>query len=243
MNRKLFSLAQANQGRGTPIRADVAGDTATIYVYDVIDSMWGVSAADLAKVLAGITAPKLNLRINSPGGDVFEGRAMMSLLAEHPATITAKIDGVAASAASVLALAASTVEIAEGGFYMIHKGWTFMMGNADELRQAVTLLDKVDASMAESYAARSGKSADEISAWMKAETWFSAQEAIDAGFADTILPTTAAGTNARAHARAYNLAVFDKAPKALTEPEPEPDASEIRQRMLARCGLYERTAA
>lgn len=240
MHRKLFDLAQANVGKGAGIRAEVADDIATIYVYDIIDPYWGVSASDLAKTLAGITAPNIVLRINSGGGDVFEGRAMMAQLVGHPATITAKIDGLAASAASVLALAASTVEIAEGGFYMIHKGWTWMMGNADDLRDASSLLDKVDAAIVAAYAGKSGKSADEIAAWMKAETWFGAEEAVEAGFCDTIMPTTAA--SAGVNARAFNLAVYDKAPKALTEQPPEIDDAP-RMRSFARLGLYERTAA
>lgn len=239
MQRKLFDLAQANQGKGAGLRAETSEDTATIYVYDVIDPYWGVSAADLAKTLAGITAPNITLRINSPGGDVFEARAMMAQLVGHSATITAKIDGLAASAATFLAMAASSIEIAEGGFYMIHKGWTWMMGNADDFRDASALLDKVDGSIIETYAGKTGKSAEEIAAWMKAETWFSAQEAVDAGFCDAIMPTTAA---AKANARAFNLAVYDKAPKALIEQHPEPDET-VRTRMVARLNLYERTAA
>ena len=238
MQRKLFDLAKANEGRGAPLRAEVADDVATIYVYDVIDPYWGVSASDMAKALAGITAPQIVLRINSPGGDVFEARAMMAQLVGHAATITAKIDGLAASAASFLAMAASSVEIAEGGFYMIHKGWTWMMGNADDFRDATSLLDKVDTSIVETYAGKTGKSAEEIAAWMKAETWFTAQEAIDAGFCDAIMPTTATGTNARA----FNLAVYEKPPQALIK-EPTAIDESPRLRSLARLNLYERTAA
>ncbi len=163
---------------------------------------------------------------------------MMAQLVGHGATVTARIDGLAASAASVLALAASSVEIAEGGFYMIHKGWTWMMGNADDLRDAAGLLDKVDSAIVDAYAGKSGKSADEIVAWMKAETWFGAQEAVDAGFCDRIMPTTAS----KANARAFNLGVYDKAPKALTEAPPAIDEN-ARARSLARLSLYERTAA
>ncbi|SNT05973.1 Clp protease [Sphingomonas laterariae] len=129
MNRKLFALARDNAGRGSGIRSEAAGDTATIYIYDVIDAYWGVSAADVAAELGKIDAKNITVRINTPGGDVFEARAIMTLLVEHPATVTAKIDGVAASAGSVIALAADTVEIADGGFYMIHKGWTFLLVN------------------------------------------------------------------------------------------------------------------
>ncbi|PZU13809.1 MAG: peptidase S14 [Sphingobium sp.] len=238
MHRKIFDLAHANQGKGAPLRAEVAGDTATIYVYDVIDAYWGVSAAEMAKTLAGITAPNIALRINSPGGDVFEARAMMAQLVAHPATITAKIDGLAASAASFLALAADTVEIAEGGFFMIHKGWTWMMGNADDFRDASNLLDKVDGSIVDTYASKSSKSADEIVAWMTDETWFSAQEAVEAGFCDQIMPTTAAG---KANARAFNLGVYEKAPKALIAADEAVIDAAARDRMMARLNLYERT--
>lgn len=239
--RKLLNLAQANRGKGAGIRSEVNDDVATIYVYDVIDSWFGVGADDMARTLAAITAPNIYLRINSPGGDVFEARAMMAQLVGHSATVTAKIDGLAASAASFLAMAASSIEIADGGFYMIHKGWTWMMGNADDCRDTAALLDKIDASIVDTYATKTSKSAEEIAALMKAETWFSAQEAVDAGFCDTILPTTA---GSRANARAFNLSAFDKAPKALLD-QSIPDAIDdtARVRSLARLHLYERTAA
>lgn len=234
--RKLFDLAQANAGKGAGIRSEVDGDTATVYVYDMIDAWWGVSAADFAKTLAGITASNVVLRINSPGGDVFEARAMMTAIAEHPATFTAKIDGLAASAATALTLACDSVEIADGGFYMIHQAWTFAMGNADDLTATANLLTKIDDVLVEGYVAKSGKDADEIRNLMKVESWFNAHEAVDAGFADAIMATTAS----KAKASAFNIAAYQNAPKALIEPTPDPD--EVRQRMLARCGLYERTA-
>lgn len=234
--RKLFDLARANAGKGAGIRSEVDGDTATIYVYDTIDSWWGVSAADFARTLAGITAPKVNLRINSPGGDVFEARAMMTAIREHSATFTAKIDGLAASAATALTLACDSVEIADGGFYMIHQAWTFAMGNADDLKATATLLEKVDTVLVEGYVAKSGKGEEVVRNFMRAETWFNAQEAVDAGFADKILETTAA----KAQAGTFNLSAFTNAPKALTEPTLDEG---VRDRMLARIGLYERTAA
>lgn len=242
MNRKLLALAQANAGKGSGIRSEVSDDVATIYIYDIIDAYWGVSAADVAAALTPITAPKIDVRINTPGGDVFEARAIMTLLTEHPATITAKIDALAASAGSVIALAGDTVQIADGGFFMIHKGWTFMIGNADDLRTTATLLDKVDGSLVNDYAAKTGKSAEEILALMAAETWFTAEEAVEAGFVDSIMPTTAA--KAKANARAFNLSVYDRAPHALTEPETEIDQMmQAHAARLGRLGLYERTAS
>jgi ATP-dependent protease ClpP protease subunit len=246
MHRKLFNLAQDNAGRGAGIRSEVDGDTATVYIYDIIDAYWGVSAEAVARTLAGINASNIDLRINTPGGDVFEARAIMSQLSAHPATITAKIDGLAASAGSVIALAADTVQIAEGGFYMIHKAWSFALGNADDFRTTADLLDKIDASLVADYAKRTGKSDDEIVAWMTAETWFSAQEALDAGFVDSIMPTTSGGSK---KAMAFNLAAYGKAPAALTEQHTqqqadlEEEAQLHRARLLARAGLYERTAA
>jgi ATP-dependent Clp protease protease subunit len=239
MNRKLFDLARANAGEGAPLRAETKDDVATIYVYDVIDSYFGVTAAEFARILAAITAPNIDLRVNCPGGDVFEARAMMAQLVAHPAKVTAKIDGLAASAATALVLAADTVEIAEGGFFMIHNAWTWMIGNAAELRQSADLLDKVDGVLADGYAKRTGKDRGEIDAWMAAETWFEAEEAVANGFCDSVLQTVAGGSGAKA--QAYNLAVYDKAPKALIQPRAEPDDT-VRQRMLARLGLYERTA-
>ncbi|MEH3098867.1 head maturation protease, ClpP-related [Sphingomonas adhaesiva] len=242
MNRKLFALARDNSGAGTGIRSEVAdgSDTTTIYVYDVIDGFWGVSASDFARELHAVTTPKVVLRINSPGGDVFEGRAMMTAIADHPATFTARIDGLAASAATALTLACDSIEIAEGGFYMIHQAWTFVMGNADDLNATAQLLGKIDDVLVEGYAERTSKGEDEIRAWMKAETWFNAQEAIDAGFVDSVIEVTA--KKSKAQARAFNLSAFTNAPKALTEKEPEIDEAP-RLRALARLGLYERTAA
>lgn len=241
MQRKLFNLADANRGKGSGLRAEVADDTTTVFVYDVIDSWWGVSAADFTRELAAITTPKVVLRVNSPGGDVFEARAMMTAIAEHPATFTAKIDGLAASAATALTLACETVEIAEGGFYMIHQAWTFAMGNADDMTATAALLGKIDDVLVDGYVARSGKSDTEVRDWMKAETWFGAQEAVDNGFADSVIQV--AGKKAQAQASAFNLSAFANAPKALTErPKPEPIDDTVRLRALARVNLFDRTA-
>ena len=239
--RKLFDLAQANRGKGAGLRSEAAGDsdTAHVYVYDMIDSWWGVSATDFARTMAAIDAPNIVLHVNSPGGDVFEARAMMAAIAGHPATVTARIDGLAASAATMLTLACANVEIVEGGFYMIHKAWTFAMGNADDLRETSALLDKIDGVAIDAYAKRTGKSADDVVALLTAETWLTAEEAIEGKFADVLVPIGGKTAEANASARAFNLAVYERAPKALTE-APTPDES-VRTRMLSRLKLYERT--
>lgn len=213
--RKLLQLL--NQNRAAPGRrfevVGAAESEATVYLYDsiVADALmaewWGgVAAQDFVPALKDITAPVIHLRINSPGGDVFAARAMEQAVREHPSRVVAHIDGYAASAASYLALAADEVLIAEGGFYMIHKAWTIAFGNADDLIEMAALLEKVDGSLIATYARETGRTPEQISEWMGAETWFNADEAVANGFADAIAE---AAPKASA---AWNLAAYSHAP-------------------------------
>lgn len=168
-------------------------DEATIYLYDMIVSddltaEWygGVSPQAFVKALANVTAKTIHLRINSPGGDVFAARSIEQALREHPSNIVAHIDGVAASAASFLAMAADEIVMNEGAFLMIHKASTLAYGNSDSLLETANLLHKIDESLINTYAKRSGKGIEDIAQWMSDETWFSAEEAITQGFADRI---------------------------------------------------------
>lgn len=210
------------------------GDEATVYLYDAIGGWYGVGAADFVKEMAAITAPVIRLRINSPGGDVFEARAMATAIRNHSSKVIAQIDGLAASAATYIALAADEVEIADGGFFMIHRAWTLAYGNAGELRDTAELLDKIDGTIRADYQRKTNQTVDQIDAWMEAETWFTAQEALDYGFVDRI----GASANVENH---WNLSAYAKAPKALTERQPvrEPvfdhAAMELRLGMLERC--------
>lgn len=169
---------------------------ADIYIYDVIGRGFmsdGATAEKLRDELAEIPKGEaITVRINSPGGDVFEGLAMRTLLADRGDDVTIKVDGVAASAASVVALAGSRVEMAEGSMLMIHDPWTLTVGNeADHLKTAETL-GKVSDNLADLYAARSGKTTKETRKAMQAETWFTAHEAIDYGLADAVSDSKAA---------------------------------------------------
>lgn len=231
--KKLLQLIKNNADR-KPVAIRAEGDEATIYLYDVIDDYWGVSAAEINKALAELRGKAVTLRINSPGGDVFAGRAMATAIAQH-GNVTAHIDGLAASAATYVAIAAKSVVIADGGFFMVHNAWTFAYGNKAELIETAGLLDKIDQSIVNDYARKTGKTVAEIVAWMNAETWFSAQEALENGFVDAI------GEAAQA-SNAWNLSAYDKAPKALKDrvtPDPEPDFAVIQQRNLNRLRLYE----
>lgn len=193
---------------------------ATIWLYDVIgDEIWGgVSAKTFVKDLAAITAPTIHLRINSPGGDVFEARAMVTALRQHPARVIAHIDGLAASAASYIALAADEVEMAEGAFLMIHNAWGVVVGNRHDLLDMAETLEKIDTTILADYQARTHRSSSDIQAWMDKETWFTATEAIDAGFVDRIAalpgqtesPEAASALAAHHLARARRVALLER---------------------------------
>jgi ATP-dependent Clp protease protease subunit len=129
---------------------------------------------------------QLNIYINSPGGNVFAGQAIHSILKRHPASKTAYIDGVAASIASVIALAADKVVMPKNTLFMIHKPWSFAMGNADDMLKAAEVLDRAESSILAVYKEKTGLDEAVIKEYMRAETWFTPQEAKDAGFVDEI---------------------------------------------------------
>lgn len=238
--RKYFEVLAKNKGRGE-FKAEKAADSATIYLYDAIvssdaEAEWfgGVAPKAFIDQLKAIDAKEINLRINSPGGSVFAARAMEQALREHPAKVIAHIDGYAASAASFLMMAAEEIRIAPGAMVMIHKAWTGMWGNADDLRKEAGLLDKIDGTLVDTYAARSGQDKQQIADWMAAETWFTSQEAIDAGLADSINES-----GAKASAKSWDLSAYDNAPQSNDEPEesaqepeqPEFDASALLRKL------------
>jgi ATP-dependent Clp protease, protease subunit len=211
MVKKLAKLLADNRGKGF-LKAEHGNEEATIYLYDVIvdDAIWGgVSAKDFVKEIKAIKAPVINLRINSPGGDVFGARAMEAAIAEHDSQIIAHIDGQAASAATYVALAADRVKISEGGFFMIHKAWSIALGNTDEMLHMAELLEKIDQTLVNTYAKRSNQDAAEIAAMMARETWLNASEALDMGFVDEIVTTTTTQQNK------WNLSAYQNAPEIM----------------------------
>lgn len=190
MRNGLMALLAANRGRGQFRAEATGGDEATIWLYDVIvrDDYWGgVSALTLGKALADYRdASVIHLRIDSPGGDVFAGRAMEQLISEHPARIISHVDGFAASAASYVARSAPEVHISKGGMFMIHKAWTWTYGNADEIRKDAELLDMIDETLIKTYAEKTRQDPDQLREWITAETWMNAELSVDRGFADKI---------------------------------------------------------
>lgn len=226
---KLLNLIKNNADKKRTFKIENADQgEVSIYLYDVIDPYFGVSAESFVKQLANVDAENITLHINSPGGDVFDARAIATAIKNHKATVTAKIDGLAASAATYIALAADSVEMADGSFFMIHKGWTFTMGNADDLRETSNLLDKVDESIVNDYAKKTGMEPSAIIDLMAAETWFTATEALDNGFIDKI-------TDGNVVTNRFDLSAYNNAPRVECN-----QVSDHRAALDRRVALFER---
>lgn len=158
-------------------------DTATVHIYDEIGG-FGVLASELVPELAALEVAEVEVRLNSPGGDYFDGVAIANALAELPSRVVVHVDGLAASAASVIAMAGDEIIMHPASRMMIHDALTLTVGNAADHTAAASLLDSVSQDIAELYAARSGKlSAVEWRTFMRAESWYGATEAVSAGLA------------------------------------------------------------
>jgi ATP-dependent Clp protease protease subunit len=228
---RLLALLATNQAKPKRYDIEAKDDVATIYLYDTIDPYWGVSAKQFVKDLNALKNPTIHLRINSPGGDVFDGRAIATAIAQHPSKIVAHVDGLAASAASYVAIAADEVEMAPGSFFMIHRAWSIAYGNAADMRETADVLEKIDEALVSDYVKQSGQTEEQVRAWLDAETWFSAEETVTNGFADRV-------SDAETASNAWDLSVYAQAPK---EPEPEPEDHEGAER-LRRFAFLEKVA-
>lgn len=164
---------------------EAKGETAQVWLYDEIGA-WGIGAKDFIAELSGVKAKTIDLHVNSPGGEVFDGTAIYNALRRHPAKVTTYIDGLAASIASVIALAGDRVVAAANSLYMIHNPHGLVVGEAGDMRRTADLLDKVRETMVGTYAAKTKKGEDEIRALLDAESWFTAAEAVEAGFVDEV---------------------------------------------------------
>jgi ATP-dependent protease ClpP protease subunit len=172
------------------IQAAADADEAEVWIYDEI-GYWGTRAADFARELSQLDVSKIHLHINSPGGSVFDGVAIHNLLRTHRATVEVTVDGIAASIASVIAMAGDTVTMGRGTEMMIHNPSGLVLGQATDMREMADLLDKLAVDLAGFYADRAGGSVDYWLGLMAAETWYSAQEAVDAGLADAVIAGSA----------------------------------------------------
>lgn len=224
-------------------------DENSLSVFDVIGAdYWGdgVTASRIAGALRSLDGSDVTVNINSPGGDMFEGLAIYNLLREYKGKVTVKVLGLAASAASIIAMAGDEVQIGRGAFLMIHNCWVYAMGNRHDLAQIAADMEPFDKAMGDIYSARSGLSLEDVSAMMDSETYIGGSDAVEKGFADRLLsadeiaddddsPSAAlrkldallAKTDTpRSERRKLLKALSGNKPGAVAEPEGKPGATE-----------------
>lgn len=241
-------------------------DATDVYIYDSIGGWWGTSAVDFVQKLLAIDTKQINVHINSPGGDVFEGIAIFQALRNHPARIVTYVDSLAASAASFIAMAGDRRVVAPYGSVMIHDAWGLAIGNAADMAKMAEELDQVSNNIASIYAGRAGGDVAEWREAMLAETWYSAQEALDAGLVHEVQEDAEKGADDTAASNRWDLSIFnfagrDKAPapripsraapantgtpdlpaaepEPITEPKEEDPVSDLSE-VRSRLGLAE----
>lgn len=220
-------------------------DSGELMLYgDISNSTWWgdeVTPKDFKKDLDALGDIKsLDIFINSGGGDVFAGQAIHSMLKRHEAYKTVYVDGLAASIASVIAMAGDKVIMPVNAMMMVHKAWTIAMGNSDDFRKLAEDMDKIDESIVATYQAKTGKDEAEINQLMQDETWMTAEEAVKNGFADEIekekkVAATLHGGFLMLNNQKFNLSRYKNAPQIeVAEPEtvdipdPNPTPNENR---------------
>lgn len=223
-------------------KASVKAATNEFFIYDIIDDFWGIGAKDFKQFLEmNSDAQEIHIHINSPGGSAFEGRAIASLIRAFKGVTVCHVDGIAASAASVVAVACDEVRMGVGTMLMIHNAWSVVGGNKDDFIAQAELLEKCDQAMAADYEMKTGLAHEEIVNMMNAETWLSADEAVEKKFADMI------DLNAeKQDTSAFNLAAYNNTPENLLhdqKQEPkvslEPNYEALRQANERRLQLYQ----
>lgn len=219
MKRRFF--ASAPQGRAVRLVRNASAGEATLYVYDEIGPWYGVNARDVAQQLAELDAQTIHVRINSPGGDMFAGIAIANALRAHSATVVTHVDGMAASAASLIAIAGDEVVMADNAWLMIHEPWTIAAGNAQAFRDLADTLDGFNGTLIAEYVKKTGLEADVVAQMMADETWLNAADAIAQGFADRLESDASAAPQNR-----FDLSIYRNTPRELRAaggtPAPEP---------------------
>jgi ATP-dependent Clp protease protease subunit len=207
----------------TAFSAKATDNVLTLEVYDIIGADFfgeGITGKGISDAIAAAGEfSSITLRINSPGGDLFEGVAIYNLLKASGKPVTCIVDGLAASAASLIAMAGDTCAMGDGSCMMIHQAMGIVGGYSSDFRKMADVLDTVSDSAADIYVTKTGMKKDKVLALMAAETWMTPQEAIDQGFA-----TATTKQKAKNASNSFNLSVFDNVPETLKTPEvvPEP---------------------
>lgn len=238
---KLRAQYGAEPPRWYRITNAAASDEAEVMLYDEVGGWFGAYADEFIDELAQITAPRLKVRVNSPGGSVFEGIAIANALRSHPADVTVQVDGLAASIASVIALAGDRLVMQPNSMLMIHDASGLCMGDAGDMQQMAGLLDAISDNIASAYAAKAGGTAADWRALMQAETWYSADGAVEAGLADEV--GAQRGAAAEPDAEPEMRKTFDPKAYGYTGPEPERPTLTISIGAAVDEGLIERLRA
>jgi ATP-dependent Clp protease, protease subunit len=210
---KEFLTARVSAPR---IKSQASGDTLELFLYgDIGDDWFGIGPSAVAQELASAgDISRIVARINSRGGNPFDGAAIYNLLATQGVPVDVVIDGLAASAASYIAMVGDTVTMGEGAMLMIHNPYCFALGNATEMRKTADMLDKVRDSMLSGYMKRYSGTQDELKAALDAETWMTPADAKEAGLCDQIAGSDA-DEDPKDLASAFDLSIFSNVPKNL----------------------------
>lgn len=243
---RLIQLLSENRRPYQPMAQRIAQESgsgeATVYLYDAIvadrlTAEWwgGVCPQDFVPALRAIDAETIHLRVNSPGGDVFGAEAICQALREHSAKVIAHIEGLAASAATVVTCACDEVLITANSKFMIHESWTLGWGNKRDMRALADVLEKCDDTMYGEYVRFTGNDRERVSGWCEAETWFTGAEAVEHGFAHAL--ANAAGASPKA-AAAWRLNAYLHTPADMQTSAPPADppaaSADERQRINQR---------
>ena len=216
MSRKMAEkVMEAEAGDKMQMGVSDSGDGhAELVLYDVIDSWggwFGTSAVEVRQALAGAgDLDRLTVRLNSPGGEVSEGMTIHNMLADHPADVEIVVDGMAASIASIIAMAGDKIVMNRGAEMMIHKSWMVTIGDADFMVKQADMLARNDRQMAAIYAARAGGDSEQWLEAMAEETWYFGAEAVEAGLADESAPLKTKNDSGSASAQLWDRALFAK---------------------------------
>lgn len=201
----------------------------TLYIRGIIAEGYDANAADVISYInRADPAQPLNIRFNTPGGDVFVGKEIAAAIRAYAGQTIAHVDSLCASAGTSIALACGEVVMSKGAFFMIHNAQGLAYGDKTALRTRADLMEKVELSIVDDYTAKTGKPAEEVIAMMEAETWMTADEALEHGFIDRIASASSEPTTSNA----WNLAAYAKAPAELTVP-PAPAAAPSEPAALA----------
>lgn len=240
MNKRADIRATLRGGRTDWYRITNRADPATadVYIYDEI-GYYGVTASDFTKEIMDLTAETIELKINSPGGEVFDGVAIYNALKDHPATVNVTIDGLAASAASFIAMAGDHIKMSRGSEMMIHEAHGMCIGNAADMTALAERLDRIGDKIANFYAERAGGDASKWRTAMHAETWYNGEEAVAAGLADEFMD---APKNDKAKKNEWDLSIFSYAGRSAAPAPahipPAAPAAEVIEPLVASVSEY-----